>query len=581
MPAIKLTGFSGEQPRIIPRLMPDTAAQSAMNCRLDDGALTPFRKSSFIADTGSSDAVTIYKFGDDWLSWPTKVNAAPGPVADDRLYYTGDGVPKMRIGGDVYSLAVPPPDTALTATLGGSGSGDVVTRLYAYTWVTDFGEESEPCPASNEIQWQPGNTVTLSGFAAAPAGRNITRQRIYRSQTSTSGTGLYLIEDRAASTSDYSDTVAVDAFQELLPSLEWNAPPDDLAGLVALPNGMMAAFRGKQLYFSEPWHPHAWPEKYVLTTDAEIVGLGAMGLSLVVLTKGQPYMASGSTPDTMQMVKIEQNLPCINANSIVDLGFAIAYASNEGLVVVKPDGTCALATANIFSADDWRLIKPETMIGGQLSGRYAAFYANTLADGTKLLGTLLIDLSGSSFLIRSSVAATAAYYDIPTGALFFLKKGTTGVHRYDAPDAERETLYWKSKQFVLPYEENFGAIRIDVNDDETDADKANAAAAIAAVVAANEVTIAAGSILGEVNAAPLNTVPFAGDILVPIPRPAGAMTVRVYADRVPVATITKGNEPKRLPAGFRARTWEVDVSANVQIQQIMVAKTMDELKATP
>lgn len=581
MPAIKLTGFSGEQPRIVPRLMPDTAAQAATNCRLDDGALTPFRKPAFVVDTGESDALTIYKLGVDWLTWPTRVNAAPGPVAADRLYYTGDGAPKMLVSGEEFPLAVSAPGAALTATLGGSGSGDVVTRLYVYTWVTDFGEESEPSPASNEIQWQPGNSVTLSGFASTPAGRNITKQRIYRSQTSTSGTGLYLIEERSASTGDYSDTVAVDAFQELLPSLEWNAPPDDLKGLIALPNGMMAAFRGKQLYFSEPWHPHAWPEKYVLTTDTEIVGLGAMGLSLVILTKGQPYMAAGSTPDTMQMEKIEANLPCINANSIVDLGFAIAYASNEGLVAVKPDGSCAIATANIFSVDDWRRISPETMVGGQISGRYAAFYSNTLVDGTKLVGTLLIDLSGSSFLIRSSASATAAFYDVASGALFFLKRGTTGVYRFDSPDADRETLYWKSKQFVLPYEENFGAIRIDVDDAESDEDKANAAAARAAVIASNEALIAAGSILGELNAAPLNTVPFAGDILEPLPGQSGALSVRVYADQVAVATITKGNRALRLPAGFRARTWEIDVSANIQVQQIMVAKTMDELKATP
>lgn len=581
MPAIKLTGFSGEQPRIIPRLMPETAAQAATNCRLDDGALTPFQKSSFVADIGTADAKTIYKHGNEWLSWATKVDAAPGPVADDRLYYTGDGKPKMRVGGDVYDLAVPRPTTPLTATLGGAGSGDVITRLYVYTWVTVFGEESEPCPASNEINWQPGNSVTLSGFASPPVGRQIAKQRIYRSQTSVSGTGLYLIAERPASNSDFADTVAVDAFQEPLRSLDWNAPPDDLQGLTALPNGMMAAFRGKELYFCEPWHPHAWPEKYVLTTDAEIIGLGAMGMSFVIMTKGQPYMAQGSTPDTMQMVKVEQNLPCINPASIVDLGFAIAYASNEGLVVVKPDGSCALVTANIFSADDWRRLSPSTIVGSQLSGRYVAFYENIQPDGTNLLGSVLLDLSGTAFLIRTSAAARAAHYDIASGALYFLKRGTTGIHRFDSPDANREMLYWKSKQFVLPYEENFGAIRIDVNDQETAEEKANTATEIAAITAENEATIAAGSILGDLNSAPLNIVPYGGDSLIPLPRPPGDISVGIYADGRLVKTITKGNKIKRLPSGFRARTWEVDVSATVQIQQIMVAKTVDELRAIP
>ena len=51
----------------------------------------------------------------------------------------------------------------------------MTTRLYVYTWVTAFDEESEPCPISADVLWQSGMTVTLSGFQATPAGRNITK----------------------------------------------------------------------------------------------------------------------------------------------------------------------------------------------------------------------------------------------------------------------------------------------------------------------------------------------------------------------------------------------------------------------
>lgn len=285
MPKISLSQFSGEIPRLISRLLPNTAASYAENVRLDDGGLTPVRKSrQEHVFRGISDIKTIFKHGSTWLAWDKVVHAVPGPVATDRLYYTGDGVPKMRVGTTVYNLAVPMPSTALSVTVTGSGAGDVITRLYVYTWVTEFGEESEPCPISADATWQSGRTVTLSGFAATPTGRGITKQRIYRSQSSNqAGTDLFLIEERDASTANYVDTHAPDDFREVLPSRDWNAPPDDLAGLISLPNGMMAAFSGKELCFCEPYRPHAWPEKYRLTAAYPIKALAAYATTILSL----------------------------------------------------------------------------------------------------------------------------------------------------------------------------------------------------------------------------------------------------------------------------------------------------------
>lgn len=580
MPAIKLTAFIGEQPLVIPRLMPENAAQSAINSRLDDGGLTPMRQSTIVDNAASADVRTLYKFGNDWLGWEDDVDAAPGPVADDRLYYTGDGVPKMLVAGTEYPLALAPPAGALTATLGGSGSGDVVTRIYAYTWVTGFGEESEPSPASNAINWQPGNTVTLSGFASTPSGRNITHQRIYRSQTGQSGTFYYLIAERAASNGNFSDTVAIDGFQEPLPSLDWNPPPDDLAGLISLPNGMMAAFVGKRLYFCEPYRPHAWPEKYALTTDAEIVGLGAMGTSVLVMTKAQPFMVGGATPASMQMEKIEQNFPCINARGIVDLGYAIAFPSNEGLVVALPTGAMRIATANIFRPEDWLALSPATMIGGQRSGRYVAFYSTEI-EGAIVDGALLIDLSGQSYLIRADAMASAAFYDVASSSLFYLAKGTDEIMEFDSPQAARLNQYWKPKEFVLPYAENFGAIRIDADANLSGQEAANLQAAIAATIAANAALIAAGSIAGDLNAAALNEYPLNGDMLaMPPQNTAGELAVGIYADGELKITITQTNRIVRLPSGFKARRWEIDVFGDVQVEQIVMAKTPDEVLST-
>jgi len=109
MPVIRLTGFGGESPCIIARLLQGNQAQAAFNVRLDDGGLTPIRKPVQHDSVDISNPKTIYKHGDTWLAWDKPVDIAEGAVAGERLYYTRDGAPKMRIGGNVYPLGLSTP----------------------------------------------------------------------------------------------------------------------------------------------------------------------------------------------------------------------------------------------------------------------------------------------------------------------------------------------------------------------------------------------------------------------------------------------------------------------------------------
>jgi hypothetical protein len=735
MPAIRLSAFSGEQPRIVPRLLPANAATSALNARLDDGSLSPYRLPNFVANLepvwlegtnlreegeafgdltdggdlaaafddvtaqaaaacaskgsspttgfigrnfldqprrifraiifGSNDAgyiagenpeitvtlyganeepddetdgteigaltftdtadestgrtivctdqatlwqyvwataatasgtaihfaelqliealpdpfQTIYRHGEDWLAWTSLVHAAPGPVAADRLYYTGDGVPKIKVGNDVFPLAVPRPTTAPTATEDTGGTGDVQTRAYVYTFVTAYGEESEPSPPSNEIGWQSGEDPVLSGIEGDPGGRNITHQRFYRTQTGSVGTDFYFIAERAVSNSNFTDTIGVNEFAEPLPSRHWTAPPDTLSGLTAMPNGMMAGFVGKDLYFCEPFRPHAWPEIYVLTTDFPIVALGALGTTLWVLTEGYPYRVSGTTPGAMVMDKVEASLPCVNARAVVDLGHAIAWPSTEGLAAARANGAAGLVSDNLFSPRAWRRLNPGTMRGGQIEGRWVGSYEATDAAGGAISGSLIIDISQQAFLIRSEVSARAWFHEIGTGFLYFVPPDVSMVRQFDPPNGDLANYYWRSKRFVLPKPENFGAILIEsganTSQDEIDARQAE----IDAIVEANEDLIEAGSIGGEVGGETIGATTLAGDLLTPVPSSAGtAITVSVYADGVLVAAVNTLDQVDRLPAGFKKRIWEIDAFGDVVLDQITMASTTDILK---
>jgi len=734
MSAIKIAAFSGEQPRVIPRLLPDNGATSALDARLDDGSLLPYRRPAFVAnldptfilgnnlrtlgtplgdltgggdleaafdDTtaqaaaacaskgsspttgyvgldfgvapkriykaivfGSNDAgfisdanpeititlygseeepddetdgtvlgsstfndtadessgreiesdnkgtpwrhvwatiatasgtainvaelqpfesvevpfATLYNHGEDWLAWTGVVNAAPGPVAADRLYYTGDGVPKMRVDDTIYPLAVPAPSTAPTATEDTGGSGDPQSRAYVYTFVTDFGEESEPSPVSNTIEWLPGEDPVLSGIEDAPAGRNITKQRFYRTQSGSVGTDFYFIAERDASDDPFTDDVAPNAFAEPLPSRYWNAPPDDLAGLTAMPNGMMAAFRGKQLYFCEPFRPHAWPEIYVLTVDFPIVALAAAGTTLWVLTQGYPYRVVGTTPGSMVSEKVEANLPCVSARGVVDLGHAIAWPSTDGLAAARGAGV-GLVTENIFAPRDWLRLNPGTMRSGQINGRWIGAYDGLNAQGVAISGSLILDIASQSFLIRSALQSRAWYFDLATGFLYFIPPDAPEVQQFDPEGGDRTNYYWRSKSFVLARPESMGCILIESGAGVTQSEIDARIAEIEEIIEANEDMLESGSVGGELAGEAIGVTTLGGDLLFPIPPAAGTtVSVCVYAAEELLASVETLGTPVRLPGGHTARIWHVDVFGDITIDQITLARTMDELK---
>jgi hypothetical protein len=680
MSTLRLTQFSGEIPRLLPRLLPETGSQFAENIRLDDGGLTPVRGLRFEqALDPADDNTTIYKFGDTWLTWDTVVNAAPGPVATDRLYYTGDGVPKMRVGTDIYNLKVQYPTAALTATVGGtnevqqivvsatggtftvtfdgstttalaynvsaaslqtaldaldtiepgdvtvtggpgataalvitfggrfafenvpelatnsasltggsgtatvsttaqgSGSGDVTTRLYVYTYVTAFGEESEPCPVSNDIEWQPGQTVTLSGFATATSGRNITKQRIYRLQSSiATGADLFFIAERSDTASNYVDSVASDDFSEVLPSSDWNQPPDTLKGLVSLPNGMMAAFVGKDLYFCEPYRPHAWPQKYVLTMDYNIVALGAYGTTIVVMTDGNPYIVVGTAPELMQQERMEINAPCINARGVVDLGYAVAYPTTDGLAIAA-NGVVQIATEGLMTRNNWLRTSPGSFAAGQYSGRYFASFEYLGADDVARSGTFIFDLTASTpFMLRASVKAEGMFYDIAESRLYMLIG--SDIYEWDAIGEPNEIMIFRTKEFIAAAPVTYGCIFIE----SADAMSADEAAAIQAkideIAASNAVLFAGDSIGGELNGATFNEYTINGDAL--IAQPVGEYTsVSVFADGALVATVSEVDEVVRLPAAAKARRIEVEASGTRPLAQITLATSPRELNS--
>lgn len=568
---IKIASFAGEIPRLIPRLLQQNYAQFAQNTKLENGALLPIRRGKF-TNKMPFDCKTIYRDGDTWLGWENFVQVEPGPVASDRLYVTGDGKPKVIVDGTTYDLAVKRPTTKPIATVNGTPDEALSsTVLFAYTWVTEFDEESEPSDLSDGVLWSPSLTVNVTNFDNPPTGRAVNRMRIYRSQTSALGdTTLYFIAERAASTADFLYDEDTYPMNEVIASTEYNPPPDDLQGLIGLPNGIMAGFVGKKVYFSEPYRPHAWPEKYIMTVDYAVVGLGAFGSAVAVLTTGMPYVMQGSTPDTMISQRLEVNLPCLSAQSVVDLGYLVAYASTQGLVTISQNGA-VVASTNLLTMDQWRAMQPESFIAGQYSGRYMASYNYLDENDAQQRGMVIFDLSGAQpFLVRASDDADAMYHELGTGRLFLLRN-RRDVYEWDAADQPYGEQYWKSKRYVLPTFTNYGCIMVEGEDAMTREQKVHLMARHAEIKALNRQKIESNATGGAINDLLLNIVPIAGSLLDPIDEDDPSFSVTIIADGKPITTIYHMNVPVPLPSGFTAKTWEIEVRGNQMVTGIVLA----------
>lgn len=532
MATLRMAGFSGEIPRALPRLLPEAGAQIARDVKFERGGIMPVRQPGLAQAIGDPAVSTIYYDNGTWRTWTGVYNVVPGPTPNNRLYISRAGLsPQLMVDGTTYPLALPGPVAALSVASSGTADPDTQQAMvYTYTYVTSFGEESEPAPLSNEVLWSAGLTNTLSGFALSIAGRGVTKMRIYRSQTSALGdTSLYFIAERAISVADFADNVTSNPLQELLPSADYNPPPATLRGIIAMPNGMMAGFVGKDVYFSEPWHPHAWPEKYVLTVDFDIVGLGVFDHTLVILTKGSPYVATGLSPDAMAMDRVRANYPCIAARGIANCGDFVAYPSNEGLIAIGPNGA-NLVSDSLFTLDLWRNYQPSTFIASYYNGKYIASFQPLSGVGLSR-GTLFIELrEQQSFISRSAFYGKALYTEAGTGKLYFLGDSTVGdpdgIFEWDFAAGANRRGWWRSKKFVLPAPATYGCIMIEAD----------------------------GTTAGSDD--------FQADVL---------------ADGVVVASILAINRPARLPAGFLAQTWEVDVYTKLQVTAIRLASSPAEL----
>lgn len=360
--------------------------------------------------------------------------------------------------GGIWSLAIVKDSgaTTYTATLTTAiKEADKEARAYVYTFVNTYNEEGPPSsPTIVTTSPLVSVNVTVTKDAAgnyAP----IKEIRVYRTPTGSTLAEYFYVGSVSVLTQSgaftLADTTKAEQINEQLASTNWFAPPSGLKGLMALPNGILCAFKGNELWFSEAYKPWAWPPQYVKPLPATIVGAIAHGSGAVVTTVKQPHLVSGVSPDSMTTTRLNVDQAGVSKWAIAVVDGAVIYASNDGLVTIV-GGTASLAQSQqLFTRDVWRQQYGAALSGMRFSvwdGRLVAFHG----AGAFTPFMIRFDEADGTMTDLPNLSAACAFVS-PLSDQFYYAQGN-GIYQFNGGDDLTAT--WQSREIVLPRPTNFG-----------------------------------------------------------------------------------------------------------------------------
>lgn len=649
MAGISIVPFLGMTPRTAERLIEDGRSVDAQNLILTSGEIRPIR-APLLVNVPSVEGpwISVHRaenMGQEtWLAWNRDVdvaNAALPPEVEERYYWTGDGEPRYapfsRLPNDFFALGIPKPQTAPTVTPM-HGTGHDITRVYVYTFFSQFGEESGISPPSLlttgkvDATWnisnmdafpasagtgtavhsmgvttftntgphwlRPGDEIDFAGtivaVLATPTFNTFTVSGDFSAQTAWSrvapwntfgmkrrlyrsaGTSgnFQLVDDDVGTT--YADTLTdLQILGDELISAGYEVPPTGMKGLLSLPNGAMVAFLGNQVLYSEPFQPHAWPLEYRRNVDFEIVGIGAYGTTVVACTSGKPYICAGNDPSSVTAESTNNVWPCLSKRGVVSVSDGVLFPTSYGMAYIGLRGN-EIFTNSLFTRFEWTPRNPDTMVAAAAEGRVFVRY---LSDAGQR-GVMVFDLENPGIGLTELSFYPDEIYSDPRNGLFYLVDNM-GIKQYDQAEGARVQYSWKSKEYHFGKPVNFGAAKLDFFSEMTPEDVAAEEARYQAELDANQLLIDNYRGFGGVNGAPLNTYKLNGSNIQPVTPPqVERVTFTLYSKNIPVYSmqLAASQNAFKLPAGFKSDSWSVGITGTLRIKAVKIAETMQGLR---
>ena len=505
MVAIRASSFGGIRPKLNARYLGEDGAQIANNVDTTrQGALTPlYGLGGNILGAGTFPFApkTLFRYGIDylvennkkWVACKNDASFARGQITGDDyevLYFTDNSetpkfapmfTDKNQVGTftqtasrtnntvcgikDSFPLGVLAPDIApKVSSVNNTPDEDTIDgltieyRTYVHTNVykrSGREMESAPSPASivvkHYLESNQVDTVTL--LSTGPESHMQTSEYETRVYRAVAGTFLFA---GIATGSTFEDTTAAENLGEPLPSLTWSPPDPKMKGLVNMANGIMAGFNGRDVFFCEPYIPHAWPINYTVTVDSPIVAIVSLDTTLVVLTNERPYFVQGSDPSYMTVVEADIAQACIAPRSATKLGGECYFSSPDGLVTVSPRGS-KIITENIFSYRQWNEYFETDSIDGYVHDlKYYGFFRSKDTN-IRPHGVFIYDIPTRQFTM-STITATAGFADLRFDKLYLIANDKK-VRAWGTGDIKEYT--WRSKIFGMPSEVSFSCMQIE------------------------------------------------------------------------------------------------------------------------
>ncbi|CAN7308681.1 hypothetical protein LJR296_001467 [Cupriavidus necator] len=363
------------------------------------------------------------------------------------------------VRGD-WDAALTRNDNAESYTLVLASNADAAqteTRAYVYTYVNTYGEEGPPSPPGslNLVNGVAVDvTLTRDNFAANYA--PIKEIRVYRTQFGSSVAdyfyaGSFLVLGQPGTTFVFHDDVTAAALNEALASDEYYPPDQALVGLMCLKNGILCAWKGNEVHFSEAYKPWAWPPEYVKTFQHNVVGGVPYGSGVLLTTTTEPVILSGVTPGGMteSSPNVAQAGVSKHSIAIVD-GFA-AFASPDGIVVVAGGQASLALSQRFFTRDVWR-----ARYGAHLGAMRFSVWDGRLVvyaeDNSFPAFMILLDEAAGNMSDMPAFQATCTFAsEFADGVYYGL---ASALYQFNAGAAL--AAVWESREMVIPAPLNFG-----------------------------------------------------------------------------------------------------------------------------
>ena len=247
---------------------------------------------------------------------------------------------------------------------------------YVVRAVNDIGEEGPPSEISGLVTRKPDEKAVISfeGSDNAEA-EKIVAYRLYRASGGTNGSDfLFVKEIEAVNGGTVHDTLSEEELNEVMP--KYGSVPKNLEGICGMSGGFIAAYKGKDIYFSEPYMPYCFPYEYSQSVPFDIVGVAVRSNYLYVMTKGSLYAFVGDHPETVTPLAMRFDVPCISRKSIAHVNGDIIYAGTTGLVVINNGGP-QIFSDKLYTIEQYKNLHFENCIAsGEYDGKYFAVFEN-------------------------------------------------------------------------------------------------------------------------------------------------------------------------------------------------------------